>query len=220
MDPLKAPPAQENKLHFLDYWRIIRIRKTVILAVFLLVVITAALVTFVLPKKYMSKASIKVDRPNADIAEFTSRGMSGVYDPYFIQTEFEAIKSETVLTNVIARLDLNNKWGRRYNNGERLKTADTLEALRGRLDLRPVRNTMFIEIGVISDKADDAAELANVVAEAYRDHRLEEIRRASEGGIKTLEDRFEEQQKKVAEAQKKVNELKASLGVTESGFGN
>jgi len=220
MDPLKAQPAQENKLHFLDYWRIIRIRKTVILAVFLLVVITATLVTFVLPKRYMSKASIKVDRPNADIAEFTSRGMSGVYDPYFIQTEFEAIKSEAVLTNVIVGLDLNTKWGRKYNNGDRMKTADTLEFLRGRLDLRPVRNTMFIEIGVMSDKADDAAELANAVAEAYRIHRLEEIRRASEGGIRTLEDRFEEQQKKVAAAQNKVNELKEKLGVSESGVSN
>ena len=44
MDPLKVPAPQETKLHFLDYWRIIRIRKTVILAVFLLVVITATLV--------------------------------------------------------------------------------------------------------------------------------------------------------------------------------
>ena len=39
MDALKAQPPQETKLHFLDYWRIIRIRKTVILAVFLLVVV-------------------------------------------------------------------------------------------------------------------------------------------------------------------------------------
>ena len=36
MDPLKTSAPQETKLHFLDYWRIIRIRKTVILAVFLL----------------------------------------------------------------------------------------------------------------------------------------------------------------------------------------
>ena len=219
MDPLKAPPAQENKLHFLDYWRIIRIRKTVILAVFLLVVITATLVTFVLPKHYMSKASIKVDRPNADIAEFNNRGMSGVYDPYFIQTEFEAIKSETVLTNVVTRLDLNKRWGIKFNNGERLKTPETLELLRARLDLRPLRNTMFIDIGVVTDKPDEAAELANAVAEAYRDYRLEELKRASEGGIRTLEDRFGDQQKKVAEAQKKVNTLREELKVSESGFG-
>jgi hypothetical protein len=48
MDQFKAPAQQaEAKLHFLDYWRIIRIRKTVILLVFLLVVITATLVTFI-----------------------------------------------------------------------------------------------------------------------------------------------------------------------------
>ncbi len=53
MDPLKVTPPQETKLHFLDYWRIIRIRKTVIMAVFLLVVITATLVTFILPESYL-----------------------------------------------------------------------------------------------------------------------------------------------------------------------
>src|SRR6266480_1807768 len=56
MDPLKVTPPPEAKLHFLDYWRIIRIRKTVILAVFLLVVITATIVTFILPEAYSSKA--------------------------------------------------------------------------------------------------------------------------------------------------------------------
>ena len=217
MDPLKAPPTPENKLHFLDYWRIIRIRKTVILAVFLLVVITATLVTFVLPKHYLSKASIKVDRPAADIAEFTGRNISGVYDPYFIQNEFEAIKSETVLTNVVTRLDLNKRWGVRFNNGERLKTSDTIDLLRARLDLRPVRNTMYIDIGVIMDKPEDAAELANIIAEAYRDHRLSEILRQSEGGIRALEDRLLDQQKKVKTASDEVAELREKYRIVEAG---
>ena len=60
--------APEIKLHFLDYWRIIRIRKTVILAVFLLVVITATLVTFILPESYASMARIKVERDQSDIS--------------------------------------------------------------------------------------------------------------------------------------------------------
>ena len=62
MDPLKFQPQQEARLHFLDYWRIIRIRKTVIIAVFLLVVITATLVTFILPESFVSTARIKVER--------------------------------------------------------------------------------------------------------------------------------------------------------------
>src|SRR6059058_3282261 len=95
----QSGPAEESKLHFLDYWRIIRIRKTVILAVFLLVVITATLVTFILPESYSSKCSIRVNREQSDIPFTEARMAGGVYDPYFIQTEFETIQSERVLSN-------------------------------------------------------------------------------------------------------------------------
>src|SRR5207237_8888361 len=102
MDPLKTPPPQETKLHFLDYWRIIRIRKTVILAVFLLVVITATLVTFILPESFSSTARIKIERDQTDIGGMADRGQyAGTYDPYFIQTEFEVIQSEVILGKVV-----------------------------------------------------------------------------------------------------------------------
>ena len=58
MDSTKSFDAPELKLHFLDYWRIIRIRKTVILAVFLLVAITTTLVTFILPPTFASTVRI------------------------------------------------------------------------------------------------------------------------------------------------------------------
>ena len=60
--------APEVKLHFLDYWRIIRIRKTVILAVFLLVTITTTIVTFILPKTYASTVRMKVEKDAPDVA--------------------------------------------------------------------------------------------------------------------------------------------------------
>src|SRR5439155_17663782 len=116
MDPLKVQPPQETKLHFLDYWRIIRIRKTVILAVFLLVVITATLVTFILPKSFSSTARIKVERDQSDISEIGGRmtAPGAAYDPYFIQTEFEVIQSEVILGKVIEELNLNVEWGKKY----------------------------------------------------------------------------------------------------------
>ena len=40
--------------------------------------------------------------------------------------------------------------------------------LRKRLDLRPVRNANVIEIRVYDDKADEAAKIANEIAETYR----------------------------------------------------
>src|SRR5512141_3322241 len=101
MDPLKAPQTQESKLHFLDYWRIIRIRKTIVLAVFLLVVLTATVVTYFLPEQYASVARIKVERDQSDIRGVmeTAQMMGGLsYDPYFLQTEFEVLQSEVILT--------------------------------------------------------------------------------------------------------------------------
>jgi len=217
MDPLKPPATQENKLHFLDYWRIIRIRKTVILAVFFLVVITATLMTFVLPVAYLSTARIKVDRGGADIQEFGNNRIQGQYDPYFIQTEFETIKSEAVLSNVISRLNLNEVWGRRYNNGERLKSSRTLELLQARLALNPVRNTMFISIGVYSGESpEEAAELANSVAEAYRSYRLNEILNASEGGIQALKAQFDEQQDKIDKVNEELAKLRKDLNITDA----
>lgn len=67
MEPLKTQDAPETKQHFLDYWRIVHLRKTVILAVFLLVVITATLVTFILPEYYEGTARIKIERDMSDI---------------------------------------------------------------------------------------------------------------------------------------------------------
>src|SRR3954465_14514368 len=100
--PLNSGQA-DSKLHFLDYWRIIRIRKTVILAVFLLVVLTTTAVTFILPESFSSMVRIEVGKDNPDIAPILYGAQAqNTFDPYFIQTEFEKIKSKSVLNDVIS----------------------------------------------------------------------------------------------------------------------
>ena len=216
MDPLQVPPPPESKLHFLDYWRIIRIRKTVILAVFLLVVITATLVTFILPESFSSTARIKIERDQSDISNLQGSQVMQGYDPYFIQTEFEVIQSEIILGKVVEDLGLNREWGKKYAGGDVLKTSETMTLLKGRMDLRPVRNTSLIEIRVFSESRDEAAKLANALAEAYRNHRLDERKRLTLGGIKVLEERWAEQEQKVNEAQKAVDDLREQLKIPDS----
>src|SRR5437763_13203093 len=114
----------ETKLHFLDYWRIIRIRKTVILAVFLLVVLTTTAVTFILPESWSSMVRIAVEKDISDISPLGITQNSTQYDPFFLQTEFEKIRSQKVLYKVIDNLKLNERWGERYNNGVALSKAD------------------------------------------------------------------------------------------------
>jgi succinoglycan biosynthesis transport protein ExoP len=216
MDSLKATTSQESRLHFLDYWRIIRIRKTIILAVFLLVFVTATIVTFILPEAFASTTRIKVTRDAPDIPGMESGMNIATYDPYFIQTEFEVMKSEDVLTRVVNALDLNHKWGRKYAGGDNtLKTIETIGLLRQRLDLHPVRNTLLIEITVYSDKPDEAAELANAVAEAYRDNRNEERKRITLGGLTALKDEYAVQEHKIFEAETNVEQFRRDLQITD-----
>ena len=153
---MEAPKISSNnnspdtKLHFLDYWRIIRIRKTVILAVFLLVVLTTTAVTFILPESFRSTVRIEVSKDASDIQPLLPLQQQGGYDPYFIQTEFEKIRSQTVLEKVIADLDLNNKWSERFHMTEgKLKTPETYQLLLKQIDVRQSRNTSLIEISAL-----------------------------------------------------------------------
>ncbi len=214
MDQLKVLPPPETKLHFLDYWRIIRIRKTVILAVFLLVVLTATLVTFILPESFSSVARIRVERDQTDIQSLSGPSVLGTaYDPYFIQTEYEVIQSESILGPVVEALGLRQKWGK--DAGVTLTQQEAMTRLKQRLDVRAVRNTSLIEIRVYSGDAKEACEIANLVAQTYRKHRLEHRLELSQAGIEALKKQLDEQEKDVKQAQTNVDYLRTTLQVPE-----
>ena len=145
----------------------------------------------VLPESFASTARIKVERDQSDIPGMAGDRLPAGYDPYYIQTEFELIQSEVILGSVIERLNLNKEWGKKYANGDILKTPETMTLLKGRIDLRPVRNTSLIEIRVYSEKHDEAAVIANAVAGAYRDYRLNERMRKIFGSIRVLEQAYD-----------------------------
>jgi len=210
---------QEAKLHFLDYLRILRIRKAIIITVFLITFTIATVVTFILPESYSSTARIKIEPDTiADI-----QGVSGgpgdatyaPYDPYFIQTAFEIIQDQVVLSKVIAKLDLNTEWGKRYNGGVPFQTPITMKMLERRLALDPVRNTKLIEITVFDEDKNMAANIANAIVEAYRDYRQNLRTEQTQRGIKALEDQYQEDEAKIDAAQQKVDQLRSDLHVND-----
>src|SRR6185295_9743896 len=164
MEANKSFDAPEIKLHFLDYWRIIRIRKTVILAVFLLVAITTTLVTFILPPKYSSTVRIAVEKDAGDTAGLDGQRNSGIFDPYWVQTQFEKLQSKMILHQVITNLGLTRKWGEKYKEGE-LRMDVTYGLLKRDINVSQSRNTSLIEIEVENDDANEAAVIANKIAE-------------------------------------------------------
>ena len=215
MDPLKTPAPPEAKLHFLDYWRVIRIRKAIIITVFLITAIIATAVTFILPESYASTCKIKVENDVNDSPGGSSMTPSMMpYDPYFIQTTFEIMQSSLVLSNVISTLNLNVEWGKKYFNGETLKSTETMEILKQRMALAPVRNTKLISITVYSDDAKEAALLANTIADAYKNYRLDTRRQTTAKGLEVLEGQYLSESNSIQAGQQEIENLRRKLGIT------
>ena len=215
MEATKSFNSPEVKLHFLDYWRIIRIRKTVILAVFLLVTITTTLVTFILPKSYASTVRIAVDKNSQSVGGLDGQKSSYAFDPYWIQTEFEKIQSKTILHVVITNLSLNRRWAPRLKEEGDLKTDLTYSILKSQIDVRQSRNTSLIEIRAFSEEPKEAAEIANEIAKVYRQYRMDQRSSKSREGIATLQAELNKQEKRFQEKQTEVDKLKEQLSITD-----
>jgi uncharacterized protein involved in exopolysaccharide biosynthesis len=164
------------------------------------------------PAQYRATTRIILD--DSDII-----GMSGpphdpsVYDPYFIQTEFEALQSQLVLSNVINALNLNVEWGEKYSSGQPLKTAESLKILRNRLRLALVRNTKLISISVFSENPDEAARIANAIAKAYQDYRVEKRRQEILKGLQVLQQDYQDLENNIQIRQTNVDLLREKLKI-------
>jgi capsular polysaccharide biosynthesis protein len=124
---------------------------SVFLPVFLLVVLTTTIVTFILPESFASTARVRVETNRA--------------------TEFETVQSQAVLGPAINKLNLNVKWGEKYNGNVPLKTENTMLLVRQRMSLVPERNTNVIDITVYSEDRNEAAQIANAIAGSYCEYR-------------------------------------------------
>lgn len=148
--------------------------------VFVLVLGFYILVAFLVHGEYASTVRIKVHKAASYVTPPSyQRYVVGNYDPYFIRSQFRLIQSDSVLGRVAKKLDLAEAWGPRSPGGA-LSDDDTIDLLKEKLALRPVRNTDLIEVRVYSNSAREASNIANVLAETYRDLRSEQRQSAVE----------------------------------------
>jgi capsular exopolysaccharide synthesis family protein len=203
---------KETTLHFLDYWRVIRSRKEIVLAVLFLVVITGTAYTFTLPKIYASQARIEVNNDSVDIDPFNpSMSGAGGYDPYFLRTQFEIIQSKPILYEVINRLNLQEIWGEK---GEKLPKEIAYKILRSSLNINQYRDTSLISLTAQREDPKEAARIANELADVYRDARLDLKYKEMTRAMDVLNDELEKQQAKVDLASERVEDLRQKLDIT------
>jgi capsular polysaccharide biosynthesis protein len=165
--------AEGTKFHTMNYWRIIRVRFVTILLVFLLTAVTTTVVSFLLPKTYMSMSRITVEKDTSDIAPLNGiQSGATAFDSYFIQTELEVIQSQKVLDKVVSKCRLTNVW-KRLNGGKSLTPREARKILKKAIDIRQFRNTSIIELRAYDRIPTKAQEIAQALAEEYQTHRTD-----------------------------------------------
>ena len=213
MTDRETSAVQEAKLHFLDYWRVIRLRLPIIILAFLLVVVTAGVTTYFLPRQYQSNVIIEVEQNEQKIRIFTEgyQGAMGM-DPRFATTQFQIIQRKEMLYPVIDSMNLVDKWSQEY--GIRSKEQAYFK-LRSMIDVREVRNTNLLQISVESTDPQEASDLANSIAQEYQRKRIEEQQKLLARSLATLEDEVSKQRKKVQEANEEMSRIRTELGITD-----
>lgn len=210
----REPSAvQEAKLHFLDYWRVIRLRLPIIILAFLLVVVTAGVTTYFMPRIFQSNVIIEVEQNEQKIRIFGDGYQGGMgMDPRFATTQFQIIQRKEMLYPVIDSMNLLQKWGDAY--GVRTKEQAYFK-LRGMIDVREVRNTNLLQISVESTDPQEASDLANTIAQEYQRKRIEDQQKTLSRSLSTLEEEVEKQRRKVDEASNKMGRLRSELGIVD-----
>jgi capsular polysaccharide biosynthesis protein len=178
-----------------------------------LVLIAVGVYEIVQPDKFRSQAVIKLQA--YDSPGFSDAGKQS-FDEDIVSIEVEAIMSESILSNVVHRLDLVQKWSKPYNNGHALQVSDAVGILRGRLNVTLRKNTSLIGINAVGEDADETALIANTVAEAYQDWRTEQGHRLTQGGIAALKEQLKIEDGKINAAKKELDRLQRESNIPDA----
>ena len=146
----------EVKLHFLDYWRVIKMRIGLILLTFFLVIVTAGVYVVFLPKEFYSKVTLDIKPDNNRGVDPLSLVSSGRADPQFISTQFQILRKSSVLEPVIEKLDLVKKLS---PPGQQMPLSWVTRMLDRSMTVQEQRNTTLIEVGVYNVDRELAATI-------------------------------------------------------------
>ncbi len=197
----------ELKLHFLDYWRVIRVRLPLIILVFLLVLITAGVVTYLTPKQYASSVTMQIKLSDTQYQIFATGQQQG-FDARFLSTQFEIMKRKESLYPVIETLQLDQRWALPSRE-------QAYYRLQSMIDMHDVRNTELIQIVVYSGDPKEAAEIANAIADGYERKRVGDQAQWVSRSLVQLQQEVDKQQAKVEELKAKSNNLRKQLEIVD-----
>src|SRR5919109_683387 len=192
----------QYEMNLRDYWLIVRRRRVIIIASTVLVMLFSF---------WFAKQKVPVYQATAAVKFEQSMALTGLLVEVLsyntgdnIETQASLIKSYPILEEVARRLGRLPRTATGQVIRESKTYTATLESLAGKLRTNRVGGTSILEITATSTNALEARDLANAVAEVYRDFnksnrngRITEARKFIENQLKEVEGRVRKAEEEV-----------------------
>lgn len=145
--------------------------------------LVAAVVTYVMPKKYESETIIEVRPVAAEKASLQndleiSRSGDDRETPVYMRTAAEEIKSSALLGKAVEKLELINKWG--------VNRETAIRILKESVNTQIFRSSDLMSIRVRHTDREAARDIAAEMARAYKEYRKEIAEHESDLRLKAL----------------------------------
>lgn len=104
-----SPPLQEEKeVHLRDYWKVIWKRRWTVLALFFIVLITVAIMTFTTKPIYRGTTSIQINKEYPQMLDIKEIFSFNMWDSDYYQTQYKILESRSLAKRVIQALKLSD----------------------------------------------------------------------------------------------------------------
>ena len=100
-----SPPA-EKEINLLDYWKVFRKRKWLILAIFFIVLTVTAVGIFTVKPVFRGTATIQIDKENLHIVDFREVFSVSAWDTDYYQTHYQILASRQLAKRVLDTLNI------------------------------------------------------------------------------------------------------------------
>ena len=192
----------QYEMNLRDYWLIIRRRRMIIIGTTLVMMACAFWLARQKVPTYQATATVKFEQStnlSGLLVEVLSYSSSDN-----IETQATLIKSYPVLEEVARRLGRLPQAGKETAVRESRSYQATLDSIGSKIRTSRVPNTSILEITAASTNPREARDLANTVAEVYRDYnkqnrnaRMTEARKFIEAQLKEVEGRVRRAEEEV-----------------------
>jgi succinoglycan biosynthesis transport protein ExoP len=207
---MAASNSLELQRHALDYWQIVRNRFGLISVSFVFIFAAAAVLTYIMPRKFRGRVEMVIERTaeNARVAGNPGDPLNLAATENFLKTQFEIITKRRTLDRVVDKYDLVKRWkmpSRQAAAGKLLANLDAQSSIK----------SDFVAIEYYDEDAKLAAELANAIADSYKETRLETENQRINAALAQLDIQIAAKEKETQASQRRSDELRKKGGIVE-----